>query len=388
MPQIPTAHNDTNFTNHGLFHGIGAVLSMVVAAGPPSVPGSVRLYAAHTYDQQCLDIVAVDPSTGHTDVFSTNSAYGAWGIVVGADGWVYIGTEPNAHIMRVDWEAHALVDLGRPSSTEEYIWQLVVGTDEKIYGCTYPNAKLVRFDPKTGRGEDLGRMSSTQEYARKIAADDNGTVYVGIGTQAMDLVAFDIATGTHRSILPPKYVGQTGTFEVFRAADGSVYGHTGTDKTAWFKLHGQGASASPTTGWPGQALPACCQSSCTLAPNHIVSYDGRSITVSNGSKAHPSVHRIRTHYSGRPMDIFRLGMGPDGKLYGSTAEPINFFTASTVGSNWTNLHTAMESGEYYSFVAWKDKIIGAAYSADSPLSIYTPAAPWSPGENENGTNSR
>jgi hypothetical protein len=180
------------FRLHARFLGIAGCLNTAIAAGPE--PGSQRLYASHIYGGDTLDVIATDPLTGKTDVFSSPvpSECGAWAMVVGADGQVYIGTLPTAHVMRVDWQQHKLVDLGRPSETEQYIWQLTLGSDKKLYGCTYPGAKLVRFDPATGKGEDLGRMSETEQYARLVAADDQGFVYVGIGTAKKDLVAYEI----------------------------------------------------------------------------------------------------------------------------------------------------------------------------------------------------
>lgn len=141
------------FTQHAQFTGIGGLLTTLVGPGP--TPGSERLYASHIYGGIALDVVAVDPLTGDAAVFTTRGMpapveYGAWGMTVGPDGQVYVGTLPTAHILRVDWKTKKLVDCGQPSKTEAYIWQLAVGTDKKIYGCTYPNAKLVRLCQQQG----------------------------------------------------------------------------------------------------------------------------------------------------------------------------------------------------------------------------------------------
>ena len=164
-------------------------------------------------------------------------------MAVGADGQVYVGTVGHAHILRVDWETKSLVDMGRPSETEQYIWQLAEGTDGKLYGCTYPQAKLVRFDPATGEGEDLGRMDDEELYARYVAADDNGFVYVGIGMSKRHLVAYEIATGEHRDILTPEMAGE-GSCSLGRGIDGVVYAKSGSQSWSCSGLSCSGAGSS------------------------------------------------------------------------------------------------------------------------------------------------
>jgi len=85
-------------------------------------------------------------------------------------------------------------------------------------------------------------------------------------------------------------------------------------------------------------------------------------------------HRVH----GRPQGIFRIALGPDGKLYGSTAMPIHFFQADPDSDQWHEIAEAGD-GEFYSFLAWKGKLLGAAYSAPSPVMVYRPDQPWKPG---------
>src|SRR5205807_10616038 len=129
-----------------------------------------------------------------------------------------VGTLSSAHILRLDPGTGEFTDMGRPSPTEQDSWRLAQGSGHKLYGGTYPSAKIVRFDPATGKGEDLGRMDPTEEYARTLAASDDGFVYTGIGTSKAHLVAYEIATGQHRDLLPPQNQ-TTGTAAVHRGDD-------------------------------------------------------------------------------------------------------------------------------------------------------------------------
>jgi hypothetical protein len=365
------AAQPSNFQTHGRFTGIGLCLAKLIGPGPE--PGSQRLYASHIYDGNPLDIVAVDPLTGKTEAFPSPvlAEEGAWGLALGADGQVYVGTLPAAHVLRLDWQQRKLVDMGRPSETEQYIWELALGADKRLYGSTYPNAKLVRFDTATGKGEDLGRMDLRELYARHIAADDKGFVYIGIGMEKRHLVAYEIATGEHRDILPTEF-GGVGCCIVERGDDGVVYGrrdpaYSGTGDQS-FRLEGWKATAIP----PDQVRrPAPLR----LADGRTVTYAGRTISVTDPKTG--QVETRKTDYRGKTHSYFRMALGPDGMLYATTAMPIHFVQADPDSTRWEELGQP-GAGEFYSLLAWKDVLVGAAYCGDAPIMIYRPGKPWAP----------
>jgi hypothetical protein len=264
--------------------------------------------------------------------------------------------------MRVDWHQHKLVDLGAPSPTEIHIWGLTLGSDKKLYGATYPSAKLIRFDPDTQKSEDLGRMSETENYARSVAADDKGFVYVVIGNLKPDLVAYEIATGKHRSILP---AGQSllWTNPVVRSDDGTVYTNM---YGKWMRLN----------GW--EVTPSIQPS---IRPLHLpdgrnVSFDGPKVLVHNMDG---STVEHATGYNGKTPDIFRIALGPDNRIYGNSKMPNRFFWADPKGKSLEEIGS-YGTGEFYSFVTWKDRLIGAAYFGNSPVMSYHPSQAWKPGE--------
>ncbi len=359
-----SAQPPPGFRLHAKFLGLGGCLKTLIGPGPE--PGSQRLYASHIYGGDTLDIVATDPLTGKTDVFPSPlpGEVGAWAMALGADGQVYVGTLPSAHVLRLDWKQRKLVDMGRPSETEQYIWQLALGADKKLYGCTFPSAKLVRFDPATGKGEDLGRMDPTELYARQVAADDQGFVYVGIGMEKRHLVAYEIATGEHRDILPPESAGG-GQASVLRGDDGVAYG-------------GAGDQPLRLDGWKAIPIPAAQvhgEGPLRLADGRTVAYDGHTVSVTDPKTGQTEKHD--TGYQGKSQWLFRIGLGPDGRLYGSTAMPIHFLEADPDSDQWEELGQP-GGGEFYSFLAWKDVLIGAAYSAQAPVMVYHPGKPWAP----------
>jgi len=358
---------ESPFCLHARVTGVGGCLSQVVAPGPEA--GTERLYASHCYEGVPLDIVAIDPLTGKTEIFTSPVASegGGWALVCGPDGQVYVGTEPGGHVLRLDWKQHKLVDLGRPSKTESYIWQLAVGSDKKLYGCTYPQARLVRIDPDSGKGEDLGRMDLKEMYARGVAADDNGFVYAGIGMERQHVVAYEIATGEHRDIMPEE-CGGTGFGKVWRGGDGKVYAQAG-------------GRALRLEGWKAEIIPAKEQKSgvrLQLADGHSVNYADGKVTLGDPKTGQMAATEVA--YEGKPLDIFRVCIGPDGQLYGSTMLPIHFFRADPDSDRWERIGH-LGSGEFYSFLTYKDVLIGAAYCGLAPLMIYRPDRQFAPKTN-------
>jgi hypothetical protein len=365
------------FKHLATYRGLGAVLSSMLGPGP--TPGSEHLYQSYVHIGGTLEIVSIDQDKGEHKVFVSpvKSEQGAWAMAVGPDGNIYVGTLPGAHILRLDPRTGKFTDMGRPSKTEQYIWQLALGFDKKLYGCTYPSAKIVRFDPTTGKGEDLGRMDPTEQYARSIAASDDGFVYTGIGTSKAHLVAYEIATGQYRDILPKKHQ-VTGTASVYHGDDGKVYGQV--PKAHPLDKMGQHFRLE---GW--NAVPISASESRREPSNRLK--DGRIMQVADGivrvrdPRTNSEVkHSFR--YAGKEINIFRLGLGPDRMLYASSVLPISFFSVNPRDGNLNELGE-LGLGEFYSFLRHEGHLLGAAYGGKSPLMIYDPDKPFSPGKEPN-----
>lgn len=347
------------------YRGLGGVLATV--AGPGPAPGSERLYQSYIYIGGTLDLVSIDPETGEHQVFEApvKGESGAWALVAGPDGRIYLGTLPHAHLLRLDPATGEFVDLGRPSESEQYIWQLANGADGRLYGCTYPSAKLVRYDPAMGRSEDLGRMDPVEQYARHVAASDDGFVYVGIGTSAAHLVAYELATGEHRDVLPEAY-RVTGTAIVYRGEDGLVYAQAGGQA---FRLDRW--QVVPVAAEAARRAPAN-----RLRDGRMVDVAGSTVRVRDPRSGAEQVHPFR--YTGKTIDVFRLGLGPDGRLYGSSVLPIHFFRVDPLAGGLEEIGR-LGGGEFYSFLQLGSWLLGAAYGGDAPLMRYDPWRPFAPG---------
>jgi len=353
----------------GDYHGIGGQLAAVVGPGP--TPGSERFYASYIYDMSTLDILSIDPDTGTTEVFPNpaQGEYGAWGMTVGPDGNVYLGTLPHAHFLKLDRKLGTLVDLGRPSSTEQFIWDVAFGSDNRLYGVTYPNCKLVRYDPATGRLEDLGRLDPTESYARSIVSSKDGFIYAGIGSSKVNIAAYEIGTGQRREILPPDVQG-VGFARVYRSADGSVYGAVGKREFHLTLWNATKLESRHTV--PGAARNALRDArTLSLSDNNGI----LALTVTNPATHTKVEHEIA--YQGHKLPLFRIGLGPDSVLYGSSMLP-SAFIKSGIDRHRLQEIGSVGAGEVYSFLSHGQRLLMGSYSGLSILMSYQPNVPFHP----------
>lgn len=370
-----TAASKPLFRDIGTFKNIGGYSGNVV--GPGAEPGSQRLYASYVYIGDTIELVAIDPKTGEFQTFANpaKGETGTYGMILGPDNNVYTGTLDKAHILRLNTKTQKLEDLGRPSKTESYIWQFAVGPDKKLYGCTYPNCKLISYDPATGKMADLGRLDPTEQYARYIAAGDDGYLYIGIGTVKAGVVAYDIATKQHQQIIPDSDRSKE-FYNTYRGVDGHVYAvHTDhvpgqQDKETIFRLENGQAVKLPT----GAARPTA-QPQNLLANGDSVKIQGHAIITMRGDKV---VDSQRYHYEGRPLIAFRIGAGPDGKIYGSSMLPLYFFRMDPASGEFQTIGR-VGGGETYSFLNYQGKVLLANYAGYGLLMSYDPEKPASPG---------
>lgn len=359
----------TPFSLLGTFRDVGLVLNQVVGPGP--APGTQRLYVSIAHMLGGFDIVAIDPDTAAIQVFHSpiSTEIAAWGMAVGPDGNIYLGTTPNAHFIELNVSTGTLMDLGTPSASEISIWQLALGPDNRIYGGTYPDCKLVSFDPANGRLADLGRLDPHQSYARYLAASADGFIYAGIGSAQMNIAAYDITTGATKELLPAQT--PAGFAVVYPGVDGHIYGYTSQSNA--YVLQQWAATAVPRASLPEPIYHLTLEDGRTVS----VSSDGTVLTmkVSSPSSTTPASYVIP--YPGEPNLLFRIGLGPDGNIYGSgeiPSELIRFDLSDGISDNLGSLG----NGEVYSLLASQGRLFMGSYSDTAVLYSFDPATPFNP----------
>lgn len=347
------------FESLGIPVRVGGLMGCIVG---PDGRGGEALYFNLNQAAAPLFLVQVNPDTGEARQFNAPEGPGAWAFIVGPDEKIYLGTWESGWLLRFDPKQpdKGIENLGKPAASETYLWQFAIGKDGKLYSCTYPNAKLVSYDPATGKSEDLGRMHPTEMYARSLAAGNDGLIYVAIGTQQGDIVAFDPATRQHHSVLPESLRAkpQADTGAVSLGADGRVYGFF-RDKTLRLE--------------DGKAT----EISAATPPAPVKLRDGRILTTRDrGSftlqdpKTGQSIER-KFKYAGAGDLIFVVGNGPGGCIYGSTAMPMEIFRYDPRAGLSEHLG-GMPGGEVYSLLE-RDGKLYLCYYGGAVMNLYDPA---------------
>ena len=317
-----------------------------------------------------LFLLQVNPDTGQTRQFAAPAGEGAWASLVAPDRCVYLGTWESGYLLRFDPRDpdKGLVSLGKPSATETYLWQFALGNDGRIYSCTYPQARLVRHDPRTGKSEDLGRLDEKEMYARSVASSTNGFVYVGIGTVRAQVVRFDPVTEKTKVLLgEDDRVG--GTASVFRAIDGRVYAKVGPKA---FRCDGDELT-------PVEATPAA--EAVALRDGRVVSNwrvaEGKIVYTLTDKEGKTLEHKAE--FTGAGIQLFTVGAGPGGRIYGSTAMPLEMFDFSPATKALRHLgNPTAVGGEIYSFASEGKLLYLCAYPGGF-LSVYDPDKAWNYG---------
>ena len=265
-----------------------------------------------------------------------------------------------------------MIDLGRPSPSEEYIWDVAFGADHRLYGVTYPGCRLVRYDPATHKSEDLGKMDPTEKYGRWIVGGKDGFMYIGIGTAKANVAVFNTKTGELREVLPADAQG-VGTPKPYIGVDGKAYA---TINDRLFQLN----------GFQVQELP---QSAAVKPVNADVLKDGRTLEFSDAGKTltitQPQTQAQTTvpiSYKGEDLQVFRVGFGGNGVLYGSSILPIHFLKLDPADHRVDALGN-LGGGEIYSFLPHAGRLLMGDYSGLAPLMSYIYDEPVKPAPDGN-----
>lgn len=315
-----------------------------------------------------LFLLQVNPKTGDSRQFEAPIGEGARDLIVAPNHCVYLGTWEGGYLLKFNPKQpdRGLVSLGKPSATETYMWHFAIGNDGCVYTCTYPQARLIRHDPKTDQSEDFGRLDPTEMYARTVASSTNGFVYVGIGTVRAQIIQFNPKTGEKKSLIA-EADRPAGTGLVFRGEDGAVYGRvTGR----YFRCDADRLTAlKDLPSIPNPKLRDGREITSTSVENGKVSY-----TLTKNGKS--VVNRVA--FESKGLQLFAIGAGPDGNIFGSSVLPLEIFEFNR--TTRTSRHLGNSPGaEVYSFVT-DGKLLYACSYPRSYLTVYDPVKPWKFGE--------
>lgn len=237
-----------------------------------------------------------------------------------ADGhsiYAYAGS-PHAHFMRYDPGTGELTDLGAPAQNAAYFASGALAPDGRFYVGTYPRAQLVWVDTATGKTGSAGTITADNRNKYifpSVAISDDNIVYCPVGLNHQELFAYDPATGTATQILPENLAALPGSPQLWRAADGQVYGRSG----------GTSYRCTPPAIVPQEEIPSA-ETRTVVADGWRVSGidDAGVLTLTNVETGEQ--RPLQTEYRGRRVGIYCVATEWDGKIWGGTMFPARVFS--------------------------------------------------------------
>lgn len=348
--------------------------------GPDEKGEMTRIYAVFTQNAAPVFLVQIDPYTGTARQFDAPIGTHPWGLAVGSDNCVYIGTagSPAEGGLLLKFDPadpdKGLVNLGKMAASETYLWSLAPGEgDDCIYGCTYGNGKIVSYNTKTGQMRDYGQMKAGQRYTRPIVVGKDGWVYTSAGTTDTDYIALNPRTGEHHSSRPAELaakpapeLAQGGWGVLRKGIDGHAYQK---DTGKWHRLVAGGAEAIADEELPPAQVPK-------LKDGRVLASVTAEGTWTLRDPATRELTSGKFEYQSAGMQPFVIGEGPEGAIYGSTMLPLWLFrTDPRTRQHEVLPNPSRAGGELYTILNLDGKLWTFAYPS-AYVSSYDPALPW------------
>ena len=362
IPRIVRNGYDFDLRDHGVPVKKGLVLS---AKTGRDHAGRERIYVGINAGPYVF--VSIDPETGRSSYWhSAPDATGPWDMAMASRGRVLV-TSVGGHLSVYD-PAEPDAGLCVVAKLDEWAWCITPAADGWFYLGTQPNAKLFRFHIDSGRTESLGAVGDAGGAIRLMQAGDDGCLYMMVGFTAAQVYARSLADGTTKPTLPAEEV-VPGSHALGRGTDGAIYVRTARGN--FFRLRDAIATPIPEQAFPGFEPQR-------LASGEAVRYiDPDTLEIGKG----PAARRLPIEYETAGAGIFHIAPGPNNDLYGSSIMPLYLFRYDPASDKLTNLgRGAPETGEIYSFGHADGKLYYATYGGDGSFLVYDPNAPWQTGK--------
>ncbi|WP_336990466.1 hypothetical protein [Bacillus infantis] len=249
------------------------------------------------------------------------------------------------------------------------------GKGGNIYFTTYPHCHLFGLCPSDWSIKDFGRMDPSEKYPSSAAADVKGWIYVGIGTERKNIVAFDPDSGVKKSLVPHEDRTK-GAGYVYQATDGKVYGHweagdmREVSQTTRWKMFLDGAVEGVDPVERASSIYAG-EGFQKVHTNLDAEYKVDSYSLSEGFAEF--IHNgtgqrkvIELTYESEGAQLSTLFLGPDEQIYGTSMHPLQLFRYCPESGELRNYGgKVIERGGGGNIAAYASKenlVFGAAYA--------------------------
>ncbi len=336
--------------------------------------GGRNVVIASSMDQGPMGWVLVtDIESGRSDQIWIPKEAGnkpTYSVMLSSKGRLY--TTSGAYLLELDIEKRVWTAREKPVDVPLYL-SFTEGRDGTVYAGSYEGCHLVAFDPETRRAADLGAMDPGEMYLSRLATDDKGWVYCGIGVARHNLVAFNPATKERRQLVAESE-RKTGTCGVSSGADGKAYGSI--DGKEYILYDGAKTPLPEGRHVPPESTGAVGWGSILnrLPDGRLVSaysLDGKWFEVNDPKTGR--TRRLPIDYHSEGAYVRFVFPGPGGKVWGASGHPPWTFTFDPKTGKTAILGRAR---------SWQaaDSLGGNIYSAEYSggwLSVFDSQRPWS-----------
>ena len=171
----------------------------------------------------CYELLMIDAETGQTREFPVPFAAGdsPFASVLSSRNRFY--SHFDGHFVEFDPAKPGFTFIAK--TVPRVAMSMTEGDDGVIWAAIYPNGAAASYNPRTGEFHDYGNLydQNWMQICSSVAVNDQGWVYLGIGSTASQILALDPKTGEAAPVLPESEREQAYA-EVYRGVDGKVYG--------------------------------------------------------------------------------------------------------------------------------------------------------------------
>ena len=272
-----------------------------------------------------------------------------------SERYIYMFTGKSGRFLKYDTRLNEIETVGE--ETKALYWMKTSFTeapDGRVYVGTYPRAAVAVLNPKTGEVEVIDRIStnSGSEYVINPASDMDGIIYLPTGMKHGELWSYNPETGEKKQILPKKMMTY-GAAQVWRAADGKVYGRKGN--TTFLCTENEIVE--------GETQEAFVDTPDNLYGNVRALYlntEGNLIVEDQTSKEQLIVEST---FEPSAHEVFSVGDIYNGRLYGSGMKPGHIFTYDINTGGLDDLgYLTRGRVQAYDILAHRDQLFMSSYT--------------------------
>ncbi|MES2221070.1 MAG: hypothetical protein V4587_08905 [Acidobacteriota bacterium] len=368
-------------------------------------------------------LIRLDYLHNQAKAWTMPAGIGAWGIIKGQDGNLYMGTYNEGKLLCFNPRTEKWIPIPQAPEAfrkkESIVTDLVLAPNGDIYYGTYPGAHLVRYDPHAGTVTDLGKAGD-EKYLRWLAVTGKGIILCGMGPRHGSVIAFNPHTHAFHTITPKQYQTPgvfskpltTGRYviECQHRPGGRVLVY---DPVTFKMLH--------TFTVPLKNNGSGTQSIFTLVDsNHVLYQDDdlklMELDLTNGKRtvlfASPRTAANNRWYFDKSGNILGLLVqsyvylnrstgtvthhpillphpgqhvmwlrsAPNGLIYGGPPLGQTFFSFDAQRNLLTSYDQVIDrTGEIYYGIPYEGKLYTISY-AEAGLAVFDPSKHWNPGE--------